>query len=223
MTTASSDATSAHRTGVRVPAARAAVFATVSVVLAVTGHHLVSGDAIAWRAAGIAGIVLWSLLLPVIRKPRSLPVTMVATVSAQGALHSWLGVGPVLSAEVERHHHHPADRGLAALGNHDAWHAGHHNGWLMAAAHLTAALVVACGLHRADQACRAAATTGRMLRAAVAVVITRLLGTAFRPHTRTPGSRPLLPFFHLLPRGPAVLAHAVVRRGPPAAELDLAA
>ncbi|MFD8076863.1 hypothetical protein ACFV3E_29900 [Streptomyces sp. NPDC059718] len=223
MTTAGGKPRTAHRTGVRVPAARAAVFATVSVVLAVTGHHLVSGDTIAWRAAGIAGLVLWSLVLPVIRKPRSLPVTVVATVAVQGALHSWLGVGPVLSGEVRPHHRHPAGRGLTALANHDAWHAGHHNGWLMAAVHLTAAVVVAWCLHHADHACQAVGTTRRMLRAAFATVRAWLLGAAFHSHLGVPGARRVLPHFRLLPRGPAVLAHAVVRRGPPAAELDLAA
>ncbi|MEV4969581.1 hypothetical protein [Streptomyces scopuliridis] len=217
-----SDSRTAHRagrrrcrpTGVPVAAARAAVFATTSTALAVTGHHMASGHSAPWPSVWAALGVLFVLTVPAVRGPRSLPAVMAATGAAQAALHLWLS----------RAASHPAadPHGMAGHGvrhdAHETWHAGHH-GVSMTAAHLAAALLVAWCLQRADAACRSA---GEHLGGVLAEVLVRLIPAApSLPVRRVPrllrpaGARAQAP-----PRTSLVLAHAVVRRGPPPRSLS---
>lgn len=206
-----SDSRAAHRagpgrrTGVPVAAARAAVFAMTSTGLAVTGHHLASGHPVPWRSTGGVLGLLFLLTVPATRRPRSLPAVMSATGAAQAALHFWLARA------------HPAGDPRAMAGHdaprdaHEAWHTGHH-GASMTAAHIAAALLVAWCLQRADAACWA---VGEHLGHVIVELLVRLVPSAASPAVprvlRPAGARAQSP-----PRNSLVLAHAVVRRGPPA-------
>lgn len=199
--------------GARVTAARAGVFTAASTGLAVTGHHLASGHPVPWRAVLLAAGVLFALVVPVARSLRSLPGVVAATGAAQAGLHLWLaraGAHPAAGGHAMDDHGHPH-------GAHETWHAGHH-GASMTAAHVAAALLVAWLMQRADAACRAVAQrlghalAGFFVRPAPAglfLAVPRVL--------RPVGARGQSP-----PRNVVVLAHAVVRRGPPSAKPALA-
>ncbi|WP_326810125.1 hypothetical protein OIE62_36180 [Streptomyces scopuliridis] len=136
---------------------------------------------------------------------------MSATGAAQVALHLWL-------SRAESHPaadpHGMADHGVPCDG-HEAWHAGHH-GASMTAAHIAAALLVAWCLQRADAACR---SVGEHLGGVLAELFVRLVPAAPSPPVprvlRPVGARAQAP-----PRASLVLAHAVVRRGPPPRSLS---
>ncbi|MFE4832804.1 hypothetical protein [Streptomyces sp. NPDC056672] len=220
-----------------VAVARAAVFTVTGVVLAVTGHHVVSGDPVPWRAVPPAAAALFLLALPSVRTPRprrrpsprsrsrswplSLPAVTAATGAAQLALHLWLARAAVHTTPGP--HSTPGPHGTVghgtvghgvAHGTHEAWHAGRH-GLAMTAAHILAALLVAWCLQRADAAClavgeRLGGVLGDLFVRLVRRVPTRLFPSVPRV-LRAVGTRAQPP-----PRDCLVLAHAVVRRGPPA-------
>jgi hypothetical protein len=73
--------------GVPVAAVRTVVFSALGTGLALTGHHLVSGHPVPWRAVLLAAGLLFGLTLPAARRVRSLPVVANATGAAQGFLH----------------------------------------------------------------------------------------------------------------------------------------
>ncbi len=196
-------------TGVLVSAVRAGVFTALGMGLAVTGHHVVSGHPVRWGAALLAGVLLFVLALPIVRSERSLPAVVSATAAAQGALHLWFvrteGHGVPLPY-APAHHGDP----------HAPWHAGQH-GISMTAAHMVAALLVAWCLQRADAASR---SLGQRLGEVLGGFLVRLSPTgpfAAVPHVL----RPVRARAQSSPRSSVVLAHVVVRRGPPA-ELALA-
>ncbi|MGW6746283.1 hypothetical protein ACWGDX_37060 [Streptomyces sp. NPDC055025] len=235
--------------GSRAPVAlaRAAVFTVTGVVLAVTGHHVVSGDPVPWRAVPPAAAALFLLALPAVTTPRprrrpsprsrsrswplSLPVVIAATGAAQLALHLWLAraaarttPGPHSTSGSQgtpgayAAYHGSIGHGAvghgAAHGTHEMWHAERH-GLAMTAAHILAALLVAWCLQRADAAClavgeRLGGVLGDMFVRLVRRVPTRLFPSVPRV-LRAVGTRAQPP-----PRDCPVLAHAVVRRGPPA-------
>ncbi|MEV7682587.1 hypothetical protein AB0O64_29160 [Streptomyces sp. NPDC088341] len=216
--------------------ARAAVFTVTGVVLAVTGHHVVSGDPVPWRAVPPAAAALFLLALPALSTtrprrqpsprsrsrswPLSLPAVIAATGAAQLALHLWLArnaahrtPGPQGTPGAHAVGHGTVGHG-AAHGTHEAWHAGRH-GLAMTAAHILAALLVAWCLQRADAAClavgeRLGGVLGDLFVRLVRRVPPRLFPSAPRV-LRAVGTRAQPP-----PRDCLVLAHAVVRRGPPA-------
>ena len=192
--------------GAPVCAVRAGVFAGIGTVLAVTGHHLVSGHPVPWRAVLLAGALLFVLALPLVRSARSLPTALLATGAAQLVLHFWF----------LRFVGHEPGHGAHAMASHDgpgaAWQATHHDP-AMTTAHVVAALSVAWCLHRADTASR---LVGRLLIEALGGIVLRLVpATGLPVVTRAvPPARTRAPS---QPRTSLVLAHAVVRRGPPAA------
>ncbi|MGX6745754.1 hypothetical protein [Streptomyces peucetius] len=195
-------------TGVLACAVRAAVFTAAGTGLAVTGHHLASGHPVPWRAALLAAVLLFAPALPAVRSERSLPAVIAATAAAQGALHLWF----VQAGGHGAHQPHT----IADHSAHEAWHAGHH-GTSMAAAHIAAALLVAWGLQRADAASRC---LGQRLGETLAGWFVRLAPTGSLPAVPQV-LRPVRARAQSPPRNSLVLAHAVVRRGPPA-ELALA-
>ncbi|MEU9069888.1 MULTISPECIES: hypothetical protein [Streptomyces] len=178
----------------------------MSTGLAVTGHHLASGHTASWAAGLSAGALLFLAALLLVRRARSLPVVTTATGAAQALLHAWFGRadGPAV------HHGHMADG-----GGDTAWHAGHHR-LSMSLAHLIAALAVSWLMQRADTALRGTcAGASRHLCTALAAVLRRLRA----PHPSLP-DRPAVRRVRRRARLLAqpwvvVLAHAVVRRGPP--------
>ncbi|MFE2496699.1 hypothetical protein [Streptomyces scopuliridis] len=175
--------------------------------LAVTGHHLASGHPVPWRSVPVALCLLFLLSLPATRRPRSLPAVISATGAAQAALHFWLaraGGHPATDP------HMMADHG-APLDAHEVWHAGHHR-TSMTAAHIAAALVVAWCLQRADAACRAA---GERLGDAIVDFLVRLIPAGVPPAAPRV-LRPVRARAQPPPHDSLVLAHTVVRRGPPA-------
>ncbi|WP_141698405.1 hypothetical protein [Streptomyces lushanensis] len=198
---------------------RAAVFTVTGVVLAVTGHHVVSGHPVPWRAVPPAAAALFALTLPAVRTspsrppsrswPLPLPSVIAATGTAQLALHLWL---VRVSAPGAPAPHGAAGHG-AAHGTYEAWHAGRH-GLSMTAAHVLAALLVAWFLQRADAACLAVCrSAGGVLGALLVRLLRRAPTRPFPSAPRVPravGTRAPPPS-----HGSPILAHAVVRRGPP--------
>ncbi|SEC01351.1 hypothetical protein SAMN05428939_1330 [Streptomyces sp. TLI_105] len=191
---------------------RAGLFSGVSTGLAVTGHHLASGHAASWTAGLPGGVLLFLGALRIVGRPAELPATMAATAGAQALLHFWFNWADGPAA----HHAHHAH---ASHGSDAVWHAGHH-GMSMSVAHLVAALLVAWLMQRADVAVRGAVTAAaHRLADAVTELLVRLLSPRrFLP--AAPADR------HVRPRTrsrayPSVvlLAHVVVRRGPPVGRL----
>ncbi|MFJ2439629.1 hypothetical protein ACIOWG_04025 [Streptomyces sp. NPDC087658] len=191
-------------------AARAGVFSVVSTGLGLTGHHLASGHPVPWPGTGIALVLLFLLAVPVARGPSSLPTAMVATGAAQAALHHWLTRSDAHSARAP----HSMDRHDVSGGVHEAWHAGHH-GVSMTAAHIAAALLVAWCLQRADTACRALGELGERAGKVIVGFLVRLV-PAVPPFAAPRVLRPAGAWAQPPPSNSLVLAHAVVRRGPPA-------
>lgn len=186
--------------GVLASAVRAGVFATVGTGLAVTGHHLASGQPVPWRAGLLVGGLLFVLALPLVRSARSLPMAFLATVAAQAALHLWF----LRFAENEAVH------AAHAMAAHDPPHAVHHEG-SMTAAHMVAALMVAWCMHRADTASR---FVGQLLVEVVGGIVVRLAPAGHVPAV-TAVPCPTRPRAHPRRRNSQELEHAVVRRGPP--------
>ncbi|MFE7778370.1 DUF1775 domain-containing protein [Streptomyces sp. NPDC057445] len=185
-------------------AVRAGVFGATGAVLAVSGHRLASGHPVSWRAAALAGLVLFVLALPFVRSPRSLPEVVSATAAAQGALHMWF-------AHTRSRGVHGSHSAAGGGGPQESWPADRH-GVVMTAAHIAAALLVAWCLQRADAAARFA---GRCLDDVVAEFLGRPVPPGPLALT-APGSRTVRERGPVLPRGSRALAHSVVRRGPPA-------
>lgn len=202
------------------PVLRAAVFAVVGTVLGVSAHHLVAGGPAPWRPGMAAAGVLFAVGLAGTRRPRSLAAVVVTCAAAQTGLHLWL------SAAHSRHtaamamptHAHPATTA------HGVWQERLHDSGAMTVLHAVAAVLVAVLLHRADAACWSLA---RGLSGAVDAVRTRLATVRAlldgRPAPVTHRPRVRCPRWTQLPplKG-ALLADAVVRRGPPPAWLALA-
>lgn len=211
-----SRARTAHRTGpgpgdgAPLVAARAAVFAVAGTALAAGSHHLVSGHGLTWRAGLFAAAALFLLVMPVVRRPRSLTVVWAANGAAQAGVHWWLqqtAPHPPPGAHIV---HHAAHNSLPQA--HRLWNTAQHATTAMTAAHLAAALLVAWGVQHAERASRAAVAAGVLLRE---------LLRGFRPSIGTPDvcGQQAPPTTRLRePSRPGhweLLAHAVVRRGPP--------
>jgi len=172
-------------------AARAVVFATVCVGLAVTGHMMISQAPVPPMAAagGLAGVTVAGLALA--GTERSLATILVGLLGGQFMLHALF-----TAAQEGQHlaHGHPMS---ASSG-----------GAAMTFVHVAAAVVSAWWLRRGERAVWALA------KRVAAGVIRRVLPPAPPPVLLT---RPLgAPVARTGTPGRVLLRHVVVRRGPPA-------
>ncbi|MFI0537503.1 hypothetical protein RKD19_001866 [Streptomyces canus] len=195
------------------PVLRAAVFAVVGMVLGVGAHHLLAEGPVPWEQGAAATAVLFAVGLIGVQRPRSLTTVVACSVAGQSGLHLWL----TLTAAAR----HP---GGHAHDVHPAWHERVHGSLVMTAAHLLVAALVAVLLHRADTVCWRVA---RGVTAALDAVRERLAATRplfARPVSPAPGAAvTVVPAHDERPLSARpLLAHAVVRRGPPAASAALA-
>ncbi|MEV7073730.1 hypothetical protein [Streptomyces sp. NPDC093990] len=195
------------------PVLRAAVFAVVGAFLGASAHHLLAEGPVPWTRTAAATAVLFAVGLIGVQRPRSLTTVVACSVAGQSGLHLWLAV--TAAAQHPRGHRH---------GTGPAWHDQLHGSLAMAAAHASVAALVAVLLHRADAVCWSLA---RGVTAAVDGVRARLGAARLlfaRPATPGPAAAVALVPAHderpLTVR--PLLAHAVVRRGPPAAGAVLA-
>ncbi|MFC9299153.1 hypothetical protein ACFTWH_24225 [Streptomyces sp. NPDC057011] len=69
-------------------AARAAMFAAVCVLLAATGHHLMTATALPWWAVAAAGACTTATAWGLAGRERGLPTVTAAAVAVQAALHA---------------------------------------------------------------------------------------------------------------------------------------
>lgn len=202
--------------------ARAAVFATVCVALAVLGHVLAGGAAVPlWAGTAGLGAVL-GVTLMLAGHERSLATILGGLLGGQFALHTLFTgaaphpapVTPAMSAMPAMADHTPAMHAamsagantLAAPAPHDA------NGLVMTLAHCVAALVAAWWLRRGERAAwamarRVAAATDRPVRALLALLTVE--------PTASPRPVPAAPAADEAPSVGRVLRHQVVERGPP--------
>ncbi|WP_330308442.1 MULTISPECIES: hypothetical protein [unclassified Streptomyces] len=212
--------TSTHRAPL--PVLRAAVFAAVGTVLGVSAHHLIAEGSAPWRQSAWAAAVLFGIGLAGARRPRTLGAVMATSAGAQVGLHLWLSTAhahaaPTMAMPMPMHGHHTMD-------THGAWHERLHGSLAMTAVHAVAAVLVAVLLHRADAACwslaRGLTAVADGVQARLATVWALL---SDRP-TQAEGELPTLAleWTERPPPEGAVLAHVVVRRGPPPAGFVLA-
>ena len=198
------------------PVLRAAVFAVVGTVLGISAHHLLAEGPVPWTQSAAATAVLFAVGLVGVQRPRSLAAVVACSVVGQSGLHLWL----TLSAHTTAMAHH----GGHGHDAHLAWHERLHGSLAMTAAHALVAVLVAVLLHRADAACWTVArgVTAALDAARARLAAARLLFT--RP--TAPGTFGALPVVPVADERPPLvrplLAHAVVRRGPPAASASLA-
>jgi hypothetical protein len=174
-------------------AARAVVFATVCVGLAITGHTMASGEPVpvAAAAGGLAALTLVGLVLA--GTERSLPTILALLFGGQFMLHAVFD-----AAQHGQHlaHGHPVPPVSGGGG-------------AMTAAHVAAAVVSAWWLRRGERA-----VWGLAKRAAAGVLRRALPLAPPPPPPRTP--RPLATAAPGPRPARAVLRHVLVRRGPPA-------
>ncbi|GLP63884.1 hypothetical protein TUSST3_05040 [Streptomyces sp. TUS-ST3] len=194
------------------PVLRAAVFSVVGTVLGVSAHHLLAEGPVPWRQGAAATAVLFAVGLLGAQRPRSLATVVACSVAGQSGLHLWL----TLTAAG-----HP---GGHLHGAHPVWPGPLHGSLAMTAAHSLVAALVAVLLHRADAACWSVA---RGVTAALDAVRDRLAAARLlcaRPTSPVPTAAvPVVPANDERPlTARPLLAHAVVRRGPPGASAALA-
>lgn len=191
---------------------RAAVFAVVGSVLAVSGHYAVADGVTPWRPTALLVLAQFAVAWPAARRRFAPVATLGCTLGVQGLLH----VSPALAAG-------PAGPGQLALGSrpHAMVAPSSASGWhqvsaTMTAAHVLAALTVAWLLHRADATLAIAVRFARAVRG-----VAGSLGSRLSAGLTGIGPRPLPhlePIEHLaLVEAPRTrtLEHPLVRRGPP--------
>ncbi|MFF1723910.1 hypothetical protein [Streptomyces sviceus] len=195
------------------PVLRAAVFAVVGTALGVSAHHLLAEGPVPWGRGAAATAVLFAVGLIGVQRPRSLATVVACSVAGQSGLHLWL----TLTAAAHHSGGHLHD-------GRSAWHERLHGSLAMTAAHSLVAVLVAVLLHRADAVCW---TVARGVTAALDAVRDRLAAARLL-FTRPPSPAPaaavtVVPVYDERPLTAwPLLAHAVVRRGPPAASAALA-
>lgn len=200
------------------PVLRAAVFAVVGTVLGVSAHHLLAEGPVPWTRGLAAAGVLFGVGLVGVRRPRGLATVVACSVAGQSGLHLWLTLTSHPSVPAMAHHGgHVHESPLAR-------HTRLHGSLAMTAGHALVAALVAVLLHRADTACwtvargvTAAVDTVRDLLATARPLLTQstaLQGFPAPVFVPADGERP--------PPVRPLLAHAVVRRGPPAKSAALA-
>jgi hypothetical protein len=185
--------------------ARAVVFATVCVTLAIAGHVLAAGTVPAWSAA-VGFVLVLGVTLLLAGHERSLATILGGLLGGQFALHTLFTAtaGPV---------HHPAAHGAMAHGPDVLVPVAHGtDGPAMTLAHTLAALVAAWWLRRGE---RAAWALARRLAAAADRPIRLLLALLTVEPAAPPRRIPVTPAAVAGPATGRVLRHQVVRRGPP--------
>ncbi|MCX4584861.1 hypothetical protein [Streptomyces sp. NBC_01481] len=174
--------------------ARAGVFGVASAGLAGAGHHVAAAEPVAWPLLLAAAGLAFLGALPWARRRRSLGVVVAATCAAQLVLHELLArTGP------EHHgvqHGHPMP---------------------MPFAHTLAALAVALLLQQTDDQLAAIPCALSQLAATVRSTVARWMGRWVTHPCHGPDGAPAAAGPRRHPGVPAcaVLAYAVVRRGPP--------
>jgi hypothetical protein len=172
-------------------AARAVVFATVCVGLAITGHTMASGEPVPLPAAvgGLAALTVIGLVLA--GTERSLPTILTGLLGGQFMLHAVFA-----AAQHGQHltHGHPVPPSPG--------------GGAMTAAHVAAAVVSAWWLRRGERA------IWDLAKRVAAGVLGRVLPPA--PPSPPAAPRPLAMAVPGLRPACAVLRHVLARRGPPA-------
>ncbi|MFE7330069.1 hypothetical protein ACFU8W_34910 [Streptomyces sp. NPDC057565] len=190
------------------------MFALVGTALGLSAHHLVAEGPAPWLPGLVAAAVLFGVGLVGTRRPRTLTTMVGACGAAQAGLHVWLAVThphqTATAMPTDSHH---------VMNVHEAWHERLHSSVTMIAVHAAAAVLVAVLLHRADTVCwslaRGFATAVDAVRARIATAGTLLVG---RPPLTHSGLVTLVHAWLERPRiRGAMLADAVVRRGPPQA------
>jgi hypothetical protein len=173
-------------------AARAVVFATVCVGLAITGHVMASRAQVP-PAAAAGGLAVMTLVGAVLAgTERSLPTILMGLLGGQFMLHA------IFSAA--QHGQHLA---------HDPGISPSSSGTMMTLAHVVAAIVSAWWLRRGERA------VWRLARRVAAAVMRP--ARAFLPAPLPPSTAPrrwAVPDGTVEPRS-GFLRHVVVRRGPP--------
>ncbi|NKZ05583.1 hypothetical protein [Actinomadura latina] len=182
--------------------ARAVVFATACVALAVLGHNLAGGCAVpVWAGTTGFGAVL-GVTLMLAGHERSLATILGGLLGGQFALHTLFTNASAHPAPAMPHH-------TAAMAA-PAAHGG--NGLLMTLAHCVAALVAAWWLRRGE---RAAWTMARRVAAAADRPIRLLPALLTIEEATYPQPIPVVPEKTAGTANDRVLRHQVVRRGPP--------
>ncbi|MGH3380885.1 MAG: hypothetical protein ACRDP6_39735 [Actinoallomurus sp.] len=174
-------------------AARAVVFATVCVALAITGHMMASRATVPPAAAAGGLAVMITVGVALSGTERSLATILLWLLGGQFMLHALFSAA--------QHGQHLAHGGAMAPSS--------TGGGTMALGHVVAAVVSAWWLRRGE---RAAWALARRIAAAV-VRPSRALRTARLPLPPVP-CRWVVPARSVPPRS-GFLRHVVVRRGPP--------
>ncbi|MFD9219426.1 hypothetical protein ACFWDI_05190 [Streptomyces sp. NPDC060064] len=183
------------------------MFALASMGLAGVGHHVASGKPVAWLLLPAAAGAAFLGALPWAGRRRSLAVVVTATCAAQLVLHQ------VLATAGPGRHGTPHAAAHPMAGDH-----GLHPGTaVMLLAHTLAAVAVAVLLHQTDDQLAALPRLVGLLAGTVRDTVARLLGRWSAYAFRCPDAAPAVAGSRPLPGEPAcvVLAHIVVRRGPP--------
>ncbi|TJZ95039.1 hypothetical protein [Actinacidiphila oryziradicis] len=173
----------------------------MSAALAAVGHHLATESPVPYGPLSFATAALFLAVLPWVGRIRCLPGAVGGTLTGQVLLHR---------VQALCGHHDGAMLGMP--GHRDA-----HGTLLMLAAHALAAVAVALLLHGADRRLSALPSVlVRLLRSLAAVLARLLTWCLFRPAhgagpygPRAPQTAPVAGL------GTALLAHSLVRRGPP--------
>ncbi|MGW1747117.1 hypothetical protein ACWCRD_16225 [Streptomyces sp. NPDC002092] len=199
--------------------ARAGLFALLGTLLAAFGHHAIAEGAVPWRLVGVLVVAQFAAGWPLARRRYTPAATVLCTLTVQGGLHLALSYADGDPPAAIPGYAMPAGHGSAVVGDGHAWH---HAGAAMTTVHVVAALVVAWLLCRADARITAAlGALGALAAAALAGLAQMLPWPVFgtgRPALALPGRQPGASFEVAAPAWDDVLAHAVVRRGPPQRE-----
>lgn len=173
-------------------AARAVVFATVCVGLAITGHMLTSGEPVLLLPAATGGLAALTVIgLVLAGTERSLPTILGGLLGGQFMLHAVFAAARHGQHLTHVHAMPPSSGGAA-----------------MTATHVAAALVSAWWLRRGERA------VWDLAKRVAAGVLRRVLPPASPVPPATPW--PLATAVPGLRPGCDVLRHVLVRRGPPA-------
>ncbi|GAA1818060.1 hypothetical protein [Actinomadura chokoriensis] len=208
--------------------ARAIVFATACVALAVLGHVLAGGAAVpVWAGLSGFGAVL-GVTLMLAGHERSLATILGGLLGGQFALHTLFTAAaphpplpmPAMADHAGGAHASGMHAAMAAGADTMAASAPHDpNGLVMTLAHCVAALVAAWWLRRGE---RAAWAMARRVAAAADRPVRLLLGLLAVEPAASPRPAPVLPVADVAAALGRVLRHQVVERGPPARSRALA-
>ncbi|WP_405961262.1 hypothetical protein OG235_37000 [Streptomyces sp. NBC_00024] len=193
---------------------RAAAFALVGSVLAALGHHAVAEGSVPWRLVTAFAVGQFVIVWPFVRRRLSLPVVVVCTLVAQGALHLTLtlasGTGDPGGAHTG---HHMGGGAAVPVEDRHLWP---HTSTAMTFAHVVAALAAGWLLQRADAALTAALTATRSAGRVGAAVLARLVSQFDAVAVPTLATVRLTGCFATPAAARTLpLEHALVRRGPP--------